>query len=204
MTRILLWQGFHGDAGIQSLVARALAGEHLLILCPPRVDDFAFVRLLPPGELQFAGNWTKPAGLEELRLPEANAYPERPALGIFTSGTTKTPKLVFYTRQNIESCAEAIYGLFDRARIAEIFCYPQPFHTFGLTLGYAAAEIFGWKLCAPAGKYARAQHDAWLARTGARTLTLGTPTHFSDLLDHIAAADIKPVRFFLWVAGAAS
>lgn len=176
---ILLWRGYH-EAGFQPLVARALEGDFLVIACPTGLDDFSFLDKLPEGEVELVGDWGN------MTVPSrtgAVEYPVSPCLGVFTSATTASAKLILYTRENVESCARAIFGLFERSRITGIFCYPQPFHTFGLTLGYAAAHLFGWRLVIPPGKYSREHHEAWARAVGAGCITLGTPTHFIDLAD---------------------
>jgi acyl-CoA synthetase (AMP-forming)/AMP-acid ligase II len=195
--KIVLWKGHH-DGEFAPLVSSALAGEILLIACPPVVENFRFLDLLPEGEIALAGDW---AGVAVPARSASAFYPLRPCLGVFTSATTEQAKLVLYTRENVESCARAIYGLFDLSRVREVFCYPQPFHTFGLTLGYAAAALFGWRLRAPRGKYSRAHHEEWLASAGAGTLTLGTPTHFLDLRDALGGRE-APASYAAIAGGA--
>jgi acyl-CoA synthetase (AMP-forming)/AMP-acid ligase II len=184
--RIVLWRGYHGPShsrDLRQLVSEALEGQLLLIPCPQELHDFSFLDSLPEGKIDCVGDWSG------ISIPERKAavpvYPAQPCLGVFTSATTGRARLVLYTRKNVESCGLAIFGLFDCARIQEIFCYPQPFHTFGLTLGYAAACLLGIRLFVPEGRYSRAHHEAWLESAGSGTLTLGTPTHFLDLASHL-------------------
>lgn len=179
--RVVLWRGHHGPA-LRELTAYALEGKLLLIPCPPELRDFSFVEHLPAGRIECLGDWE--GVLVPARTGSAD-YPAAPSLGVFTSATTEAAKLVLYTRENVESCAAAIFSLFDRRRIGAVFCYPQPFHTFGLTLGYAAAHFHGWDLILPEGRYSRAHHEHWLSACGPSTLTLGTPTHFHDLADFV-------------------
>ena len=130
-------------------------------MCPPLLKDFSFRETL-----------------------ERTDFPEPPVLGIFTSGTSApAPRLVLYSRANLEASLSAILSVFDESRIDAIFGYPQPFHTFGLTLAYLHALVRGKKLIAPAGRYAASFHDAWweASRAHPGLLTLGTPTHFQDL-----------------------
>lgn len=149
-----VWRGHHGD-DLAARVTRAWDRNELLVLCPPALKDFSF-----------------------RKVPLDSDH----VLGVFTSGTlSATPRLVLYTKANILASLDAVFGLFDRHRIEHVFCYPQAFHTFGLTLGYVAAHVHGWRLHTPIGKYSAASHAQRLALREDRVLTLGTPTHFFDL-----------------------
>lgn len=197
--RIVLWRGHHSPA-LRELTAWALEGKLLVIPCPPELRDFSFVNQLPEGRVECQGDWE---GLEVPPRSGSAEYPSPPCLGVFTSATTEAAKLVLYTRENVESCAHAIFSLFDRRRIASVFCYPQPYHTFGLTLGYAAAHFFGWDLHLPEGRYSRPHHEEWLAACGPGTLTLGTPTHFHDLADFVRNTKAKPRASYSAIVGGA-
>lgn len=201
--RIRLWKGHHSPE-LLGFVARAWrsgaeSGRELLILCPPALADFGFVPLLPAGEISLLGEtWTDAdrADIERRAdVPRSTEYPAFPILGVFTSGTVGgKPRLILYSRANVEASLAGILEVFDRDRIDAIFCYPQPFHTFGLILGYVQAVATGRPLIAPAGRYASDFHLAWreAARTHPGLLTLGTPTHFQDLVKAAAG----------WSAGA--
>src|SRR5687768_14209246 len=105
--------GFHSKFLLEA-VARAWKTGETLIVRPPHIKSFEVPEVVK--------KW-KPS--------------EQPILGVFTSGTVNgTPKLVFYSKTNIESSLTSIRSLFDVKRIEKIFCYPQPTHTFGLILGY--------------------------------------------------------------------
>ncbi len=157
---IKIAQDYH-SAELINEVARAWRGEQLLVVCPPNMKDHSFV-----------------AALEKQQ-----DWPEPPVLGVFTSGTlSSSPRLILYSRRNVEAALDAIHALFDLSRIDHVFCYPQAFHTFGLTLGYVAALHRGWKLHTPLGKYSRESHACRIALKEKNVLTLGTPTHFFDLL----------------------
>jgi acyl-CoA synthetase (AMP-forming)/AMP-acid ligase II len=195
--KIVLWRGYH-EEGFALLVACALEGGCLLIACPPGHEDFSFLGQLPAGTVELAGDWASHSAPQRSGLAE---FPVNVCLGVFTSGTTESAKLILYSRENVASCARAIFALFDRSRIQSVFCYPQPFHTFGLTLGYASAHLYGWRLIAPGGKYSREHHVAWLRDTGQGTVTLGTPTHFIDLAAHIRG--VTPSRSYAAIAGGA-
>jgi acyl-CoA synthetase (AMP-forming)/AMP-acid ligase II len=176
-----IWRGYHGTE-LRDLLRGSWDDERLLILCPPGLGDESF--------------------LPALRIQ--SQWPEPPVLGVFTSGTASSrPRLVLYSRRGVLAALEGVYSLFDRARITDVFCYPQAFHTFGLTLGYLAAHVHGWRLHTPSGKYQREAHRARLDRTEPGLLTLGTPTHFHDLLSESRRLGLKPAPSYASVAGGA-
>lgn len=118
-------------------------------------------------------------------MPET--LPREAVLGLYSTGTAGR-KLVLYSRRNIETSVRAIFGLFEDRRFSTIFCYPQPFHTFGLLLGYVASHILNKELVTPEGPYSSEAHAARARLKRRDVITLGTPTHFRDLL----AFDIAP------------
>lgn len=193
---IRLWKGYHSPE-LLGYVRDAWRNGETLILCPPLLSDLHFVGSLPEGELELVGDaWTEAEATAFARIaarPRATPYPEKPILGVFTSGTVGgKPRLILYSKANVVASLGGILDVFDRDRIDAIFCYPQPFHTFGLVLGYVQAIATGRPLVAPRGRYSSDFHRAWLeaARTHSGMVTLGTPTHFADLLR--AAEDWHP------------
>lgn len=208
---VTLWKGYHGGH-LSGLIASAWEREQLLILCPPMLQDFSFLRALPVEELHMAGAWTEferaslktLSGLHEASFDGPTKLPFKPVLGVFTSGTMSTsPRLVLYSKANLRASLEGIYSLFDTSRIEHVFCYPQAFHTFGLTLGYLSSVLYGWELHTPRGKYSRASHEERLALREENLLTLGTPTHFFDLLQVVRGGrEIAPS--YSCIAGGAS
>jgi long-chain acyl-CoA synthetase len=201
-----LWKGYHAPE-LFPLVRKSWDEGILLVLCPPLLKDFSFLAALPAGPLELFGSWT-----DEERA-QVSAYPRRgpggfvesPILGVFTSGTLSlSPRLVLYSRKNVLASLSGIFGLFDRSRIKHLFCYPQAFHTFGLTLGYVAAHIMGWKLHTPEGKYQTASHAQRLALREKNVLTLGTPTHFFDLLQFLRAKNEELTPSYSCIMGGAS
>lgn len=188
--RIHVWKGFHSKA-IKDLIARVWSGDdELLILCPPMMESFSGGEFLPPGEIEWHGEWSSTTK----NIPRvATDYPDVPVLGLFTSGTSSgQSKLVLYSKANIRASLNGILKFFDSERIDSIFCYPQPFHTFGLLLGYVLALEHHWPLLTCDGKYNSSFHDRWLAEHSKRTLTLGTPTHFLDLMTYAKDKSIAP------------
>lgn len=183
---VRLWKGYHSET-LHALVAEhwQQAREDLLILCPPMLQDFSFLAALPAGDLKFHGSWTEAERVQILgvrRMGEIR-FPEKPVFGVFTSGTlSPSPRLVLYSRRNLLASIGGVFDLFNKSRIKHVFCYPQAFHTFGLTLGYLSAQIYGWQLHTPEGKYGQASHAQRMALRDSGVLTLGTPTHFFDLL----------------------
>lgn len=185
---IRLWKGYHSTE-LLGFVRDGYYGRTLLISCPPFSRNLDFIPLLPAGALELVGDgWTEAERANARVLaerPRDTVYPARPVLGVFTSGTIGgKPRLVLYSRANIEASLAGILEVFDRDRIDALFCYPQPFHTFGLILGYVHALATGRPLIAPTGRYSAEFHRAWreAAVTHPGMLTLGTPTHFQDLL----------------------
>jgi predicted hotdog family 3-hydroxylacyl-ACP dehydratase len=191
--RILLHPGFHSKETF-ACIARAWDDEELLILCPPRVTQFEFLKYLPEGPLTWLGDWTGRTPSQPARSTEVE-FPERPLLGVFTTGTSRgEPRLVLYSRKNILSSLDGILSLFDQSRIKSIFCYPQPSHTFGLVLGYLLAHIRQIPLVVGEGRYSSEFHQLRVEANESGMLTLGTPTHFLDLLHYTTtkAIDLAP------------
>lgn len=199
--RTHLWKGFH-DPKLLELLAECWKKDELLIICPPLQQDFGFVSHLPSDEIFFHGEWQTIPVLPKVN--KAQSFPEKPILGVFTSGTLSGgSKLVFYSKSNVEASLGAIRGLFDRVRIQNIFCYPQPFHTFGLTLGYLHTVLYGGQLISGLGKYSSAHHEKWLANQDSKTLTLGTPTHLKDLLGWVNRRRAVPRPSYSCIIGGA-
>ena len=193
---IRLWKGYHSP-DLAPLISQCWQEGILLILCPPHLQDFSFLTVLPAGSLEFFGSWTasERGAIEATTRSGFAQFPSSPALGVFTSGTlSASPRLVLYSKKNVLASLESILNLFDRSRIQHLFCYPQAFHTFGLTLGYLAAQIMDWELHTPVGQYGSASHAQRVALRESGVLTLGTPTHFFDLISYVenTAADIQP------------
>ena len=179
MKKIYLYKGYHSPETFE-LFQKSWQEEDCIIFCPPQLKDFSFVEKLPKAHVELVGDlWPPSISIPE---PQQSSYPEKPCAGVFTSGTTQSPKLVLYSKTNLVSSVENIFELFKGLPIDNIFCYPQPFHTFGLTLGFAAATIMKWKLHIPQGKYSREHHKIWLESVNSSSITLGTPTHFHDLI----------------------
>jgi acyl-CoA synthetase (AMP-forming)/AMP-acid ligase II len=185
--RIKLWRGYHSPK-LLGYVGDAWDSEELLVLCPPGLRDFRFISALASDEIEFVGDWPEDLKIEVRSLPKASgtSLARLPVLGVFTSGTlSPTPRLALYSKHGVEASVRSIYGLFSAHEIKHLFCYPQAFHTFGLTLGYVAAHIFGWKLHTPEGKYSSQSHLQRLSLKEYELLTLGTPTHFYDLMQAV-------------------
>lgn len=207
--KVQLWRGYHGPE-LQSLVSESWESETLLILCPPLLRDFRFLSALPDGELLFAGAWSEAERMEAQQIRRSTASSqfsglrETPVLGVFTSGTLSSqPRLVLYSRRNVLASLNAIFALFDLSQIRHVFCYPQAFHTFGLTLGYLAAHLHSWRLHTPEGKYSSASHRQRLALREFEVLTLGTPTHFFDLLHTCDLLGTRPAPSYTCILGGA-
>jgi len=203
LRKVSLWKGTH-DADIYRRIEAAWHGRDLLILFPPKVNDFTFLPKLPVTSVEWVGEWEglPSVNFEKIVGTDAPAYPAEPVLGLFSTGTLGQ-KLVLYSRENITSCLGAIFELFDESRIGQIFCYPQPFHTFGLLLGYVHAIEKGKRLVVPEGPYSSSAHARWLETVDKNTLTLGTPTHFKDLITYVDKIGATPPASYASIIGAA-
>ncbi len=183
-----LWRGYH-SLELNALLLNTWKGNDLTILCPPNFDDFSFLKFLPRNEIKFSGDWNddlKDKVLFESKSVAGIEYPEHPILGVFTSGTVSgSPRLVLYSRSNIVSSLEGVLSVFEREKIEMIFCYPQAFHTFGLTLGYILSIYLGVELKMAFGKYGRNAHAIRVQLSNPNLLTIGTPTHFYDLIEYV-------------------
>lgn len=210
LRRIILWKGHHSSAFAQAFGRTWEGDSELLIACPPLLRDFSFLPQLPPAEVVLAGDWEPDISAAHLNVRPredgsgSHGYPAMPVFGVFTTGTTRDqPKLVLYTRENIVSCQRAIFDLFDRDQIRAVFSYPQPYYVFGLTLGYGAAHINGWRLVVPEGKYTADHHRQWLAMNGHEILTLATPAHLTDLAAYCRQQGARPRPTYSCILGGA-
>ena len=122
--KTILYKGYHSAQAFDEF-KNAYQNNNLIIYLPPQLSDYSFVEQLPAGEIQLKGElW----GNEVVTIsPQGN--PMNGVAGVFSSGTSQTPKLVLYSKKNLESSIKGIYSLFDQSKISNLFCYPQPFHT---------------------------------------------------------------------------
>ncbi|NJM10195.1 MAG: acyl--CoA ligase [Bdellovibrionaceae bacterium] len=172
---------------------------------PALLQDYSFLKALPSGDLLVQGTWAN-SEIEALHgIARSGApLPFKPVLGVFTSGTlSSSPRLVLYSKENLSAALEGIFKLFDKSRIEHVFCYPQAFHTFGLTLGYLSSYLNGWTLHTPHGKYQRASHEDRIALREEKVLTLGTPTHFFDLLQIVEESGRELAQSYTCIMGGA-
>lgn len=150
------YQGFHSLELMNAIKSAWINNEPLIVL-PPSFQDQKFINSI--------------------------SWPQNGVLGVLTSGTvSRKPRLVVYSKKNIESSLDAIDALFETSQIEKIFCYPQPSHTFGLTLGYLSAIRKDIPLIFHEGPYGKKSHQCWWDNHSSGLLTLGTPTHFYDLI----------------------
>jgi acyl-CoA synthetase (AMP-forming)/AMP-acid ligase II len=177
--KIEIWRGYHSEEILRKIES-AWNGKCFLVLLPENAPSMAAI----PTE----------------RLRE---LPEPPVLGLLTSGTMSR-KMVLYSKRNLESSLEGIFSFFDVGRIESVFSYPQPYHVFGLALGYLFPLLYGKKLNVNYGPYSRTSHEAWLKCVDSRTLTLGTPTHFHDLIRFVRESETIPDASYSSIVGGAS
>lgn len=176
--KITLYKGYQSKMAYEAFVDH-FTNDDLILYLPPQMHDYSFLSVFPDYELNLLGElWNeKPQIPKRQGLKDINAVS-----GVFSSGSTAEAKLVLYSRENLQSSCEGIYDLFDKDRIQSLFCFPQPFHTFGLTLGYAASVFLNKSLRFSSGAYSTKHLTDWFESVNEGTLTLGTPTHFYDLL----------------------
>ena len=124
--------------------------------------------------------------------------------GIYTSSTLSDGnRIVFLSKNRIKKSLKSIYSLFSIDEIQSVFCYPQPFHIFGLVLGYLFAMEYNISWIPIQGKYSKKDHQLWLDRVSMGTLTLGTPAHFSDLISWNRENHSIPKKSLYSIAGGA-
>jgi acyl-CoA synthetase (AMP-forming)/AMP-acid ligase II len=212
-----VWRGFHGPV-VHALIAESWDKKTPLILCPPHIQNFEFLKIAAPAGFELVGDWTPELSALSREQDSTAPFSHQPAaripselderpifqFGIFTSGTlSRSPRLVLYSRENILSTMRSLIPLFDDSQIESIFCYAQPFHTFGLILGYLNAHIHRKKLVVAEGKYGSHAHQRRVSTPGFKMVTLGTPTHFHDLLRYIEREQIVlPATYSAVIGGA--
>jgi acyl-CoA synthetase (AMP-forming)/AMP-acid ligase II len=193
MFNIKVWKGNHSKHIYDLIEETLLCDDQLLILCPPRVESIDdFINCLPSGEVSFYGELSHH---NSFLNKSDTLFSEYPKFALFSSGTTSDEqKMILYTNDNILKSNEGILSFFSDDRFDNIFCYPQPYHIFGLALGYVLAITKKLKLKFEDGPYSKKSHESWLNETnlnGDMLLTLGTPTHFSDLISETQSQNIN-------------
>ncbi len=172
-----IYQGFHSQE-LYTLLQKAWHNETPLIIAPPH--------------------------LKNLNLDDGIKLPSETILGLYTSGTlTGKPRLILYSKKNIESSLKAIRSLYAVEKIDQIFCYPQPTHTFGLTLGYLHSILHDIPLQFLTGPYSTKSHELWLENLTPGQLTLGTPTHFIDLIQFVKKNALEVKESYSAIIGGA-
>jgi hypothetical protein len=207
-----VWRGFH-DPELPQLLKLAWENEDLVILLPPSMKDFSFLSLFYQWNISWCGTWTDEAKEDAIRFSKQNTVirteeleelEKHAVLGIFTSGTQSgRPRLIFYSKKNIQHSLEGIRSLFNTDRLKDIFVYPQPTHTFGLVLGYLHAVLNNLKINFSPGPYTKLAHEHWLKNVDEGTLTLGTPVHLTDLIQYVGKNAITPPRSYSAIIGGA-
>lgn len=205
--KIHIYRGFHSEE-LKNLVHSCWKEKELLILVPVYLKDFSFLDLFNTQDVSFYGKWeVNPLTLfseNKINISTKEKVFQTLQFGIFTSGTVSgTPRLVFYTRENVLSSLEDIRELYETHRIQSLFCYPQPSHTFGLVLGYLHSVVADIPLYFKEGAYGREAHDLWLQKVNSNMLTLGTPTHFIDLMNELQKKEIVPPGSYSCIVGGA-
>lgn len=191
---ILIWKGHHSKE-VFELTQRAInCDDTLLILCPPRIDSLdEYYEFLPMGQVEFFGEFKGKPGFYN----KSSTHFEKPvSIGLFSTGTSDVfPKIILYTRENLKSSNDGIMSFFNEHKFTKILCYPQPYHIFGLSLGYALAIDRDLELLYREGPYSSESHKQWIETVknfGEEVLTLGTPTHMRDLLSFVDKESLTP------------
>jgi acyl-CoA synthetase (AMP-forming)/AMP-acid ligase II len=204
-----LWRGFH-HSSLLDLLKTSWQSQELVILIPAYLRDFSFLKISAADKIRFHGDWPEEVQTNALSFAQASLKTadqetlKKAVLGVFTSGTTTgVNRLVFYSRENIETSLRAIRELYQTARIQKIFSYPQPTHTFGLVLGYMHAVLHGLEIHFSEGAYSKKAHEKWLLIADETTLTLGTPTHFIDLIHFVKEQKKTPPMSYTAIVGGA-
>ncbi len=201
-----LWRGTHHHE-LPALLKKFWTCGELVILVPPYHRDFQFLQMF--SEFELHGEWPEDIKKFTQQNPRELKDSEKKiiasaVLGVFTSGTTSgVNRLVLYSKENVESSLRAIRELYDTKRIQKIFSYPQPTHTFGLVLGYMQAVLNNAQIIFAEGAYSRQTHQYWLDNVDAHTLTLGTPTHFVDLIQFVKKQNVTPQKSYTSIIGGA-
>lgn len=176
--KIQVYKGLHSQ-NLYQMISECWNQNQLLVISPPHI--------------QLKENF-----LENLEIPTEAVF------GIYTSGTLSgKPRLIFYSKKNIESSLNSIRKLYDFKKIDKIFCYPQPTHTFGLILGYIHSFLFQIPIVFSEGAYSSEAHQLWFNELSPGMLTLGTPTHFVDLISWLNEKQIQPKQTYSCIIGGA-
>ncbi len=205
MFKIILWKGTH-SLKVQELIEETqLRDDQLLILCPPRIENVDdYLPFLPEGRVEFSGDFKDRTGFDHKSSEE---YSILPSFGLFSTGTSdKSAKLVLFTKENIESSNKGILSFFKELPVKTLFCYPQPYHIFGLSLGHLLGLQEDFELVTPKGAYGKDHHKEFLscaAKYGEGLMTLSTPTHMLDLISYCQRNSIEVPKSLTCVLGGA-
>lgn len=203
---ITLYKGYHSQELYLKIIESWNNGDPL-ILCPEQIKDLSFADTLKDQEIRFLGTWDDKQKQDVLNKAKFARFqfPQDAILAVFTSGTVSgSPRLIFYSKENILSSLNSINKLFDLNRLQKIFCYPQPGHVFGLVLGYVQAIENNLQLIISEGAYSHHAHEKWINHVDEGTLTLGTPAHFMDLIQWCNKNNLQPPKTYSAIIGGAS
>lgn len=158
----------------------------------------------PPAALDWSAVIEAGAGVDDATL-DARAQavdPAAPALMLYTSGTTGSPKGAMHSHAMLRTVADGANRLGITARDAILLFLPL-FHSMGLYLGGMLFLVAGARLVL----MDRFDADVALEELEREraTLLLGFDTHYFDMLEHpsFATRDHRRVRLGMVPAGAA-
>lgn len=205
--KIKIWKGHH-SAEVFQLIKESWEGENsLLILCPPQVKEVSeYFPFLPSGEVSFYGELKEK--FSSFINKSTIVHKKSPRFGLFSSGTSdKEAKLILYTKKNFLCSLKGILSFYPENKITHVYSYPQPYHVFGLSLGYLLSLNLEIPISFSKGAYKTNAHKDWVMaskKEGAGLLTLGAPTHFKDLINYIKENNLAPGLSYSSIIGGAS
>jgi len=175
---------------------------HLVKDCRPAaaiVDQEEWIDLLPelnPGLVVTDTSVDLPDG-QNVLLDQVG--PEAPALLVYTSGTTGTPKGALLTQANLLASAQSVcFAWRWTADDRLLLCLPL-FHIHGLGVGLHGTLLVGGSAILQAGFEPDLVMDG-LAEMSC-TMFFGVPTMFHRLADHYRSSELRRLR--LCVSGSA-
>lgn len=170
------------DSGASAVIASAETAERIAGIARERGARL----LLPPEDLQGAGE-----------APSADVEPARPALVLYTSGTTGRPKGVVHSHGGLAAQVESLSGAWGWSAADRILLVLPLHHVHGL-VNVVLSALWNGAACAMLPRFEPA--GVWEAFTAYRsTLFMAVPTVYAKL---VTAWEEHPAEQARWSAGA--